>query len=111
MFRQLLVALSDTFGSNPIVEYLFDGVSIDVCLFIHTSFINNVILQTIVILLIIYSIFLALAIVYYAWKSTGRRPLNYDLFLVEMHTMTNRRLVEVCFHLYVVYFLEFCYEC
>ncbi|KJH42659.1 ubiquitin family protein [Dictyocaulus viviparus] len=30
-----------------------------------------------------------------AWKLTGRRPLFYDLFLVEIHSLDTRRLVQV----------------
>ncbi|KAE9416925.1 hypothetical protein Angca_005983, partial [Angiostrongylus cantonensis] len=30
-----------------------------------------------------------------AWKLTGRRPLFYDLFLVEIHSLGSRRLVQV----------------
>ncbi|KAJ1370651.1 hypothetical protein KIN20_032429 [Parelaphostrongylus tenuis] len=36
-----------------------------------------------------------LSILVGAWKLTGRRPLFYDLFLVEIHSLDSRRLVQV----------------
>uniref|UniRef100_A0A1I7XS70 Ubiquitin-like domain-containing protein n=1 Tax=Heterorhabditis bacteriophora TaxID=37862 RepID=A0A1I7XS70_HETBA len=44
---------------------------------------------TIVVTVFIFFVTLA------AWQSTARRPLYYDLFLVEMHTWVSRRFVQV----------------